>query len=376
MAKPAPSASARSTCTVAGRPRAWSSSARPGPARPCCSRPSPAFAARAAGQHPPRPEPTSPTCRPNGEASAWSSRTPPCFPHLSVAQNVVSRFVSEAAGPPRSPMHAARAFRESARWPTGGHARSRRRAPAGRPRPRPGIRPALLLLDEPLSALDQPTREDLREVLQELLGRPRDPRRPRHPRPRRGPEHRRRPRRDRRRAAPPDRASQPGRRRTRRRRRRAAARLVRTRTRHHTAPGSASRPASSARRGTPGHPGPRAHLLPARRRPAWHASARCPGRRQPYRADRAGAAYPAARPRQPGFRPARHGTDAAPRPRTASPATPVHRPRQRFPRPAFASSRQHKPPRTEQRPVSPMESPAAVPVMGQLAGAALAPARR
>jgi molybdate transport system ATP-binding protein len=31
------------------------------------------------------------------------------------------------------------------------------------------IQPGLLLLDEPLSALDQPTREDMRALLQQLL---------------------------------------------------------------------------------------------------------------------------------------------------------------------------------------------------------------
>ena len=149
------------------------------------------------------------------------------------------------------------------------------------------ITPGLLLLDEPLSALDQPTREDMRTLLQELLadleipavhvthdrdealsigddlaiivGRP----------------------------APPDRASQPGRRRTRRPRRRPPARLVRTRTRHHRTPDSPGRPAPPPRCRTPGHPRTRAHLLPARRRTARPASSRHPGRRQPYRADRA-----------------------------------------------------------------------------------------
>ena len=43
------------------------------------------------------------------------------------------------------------------------------------------IQPSLLLLDEPLSALDQPTREDLRTLLSELLAALDIPRRAHHP---------------------------------------------------------------------------------------------------------------------------------------------------------------------------------------------------
>jgi ABC transporter len=70
------------------------------------------------------------------------------------------------------------------------------------------IQPGLLLLDEPLSALDQPTREDLRTLLSELLAALDIPRRARHPRPRRSTGHQHRPRHPHRRPAPPGRPGQ------------------------------------------------------------------------------------------------------------------------------------------------------------------------
>lgn len=91
------------------------------------------------------------------------------FPHLSVRENV--RFGSRVRGQSR-PQQLDELL---ARFGLVDHADRRPRSLSGGERQRVALaralatEPDLLLLDEPLSALDQPTREELRGVLQDLL---------------------------------------------------------------------------------------------------------------------------------------------------------------------------------------------------------------
>lgn len=91
------------------------------------------------------------------------------FPHLSVRENI--RFGLRARGETRQ----AQVEELLTRFGIADHAERRPRSLSGGERQRVGLaralaaEPDLLLLDEPLSALDQPTREELRGVLQDLL---------------------------------------------------------------------------------------------------------------------------------------------------------------------------------------------------------------
>ena len=313
----------------------------PGPGRP---RPVRGRQDHAAGNHrraPPAPLRPHPPGRNRHHRPA--ARTAPHWPGLP-GRRLVPAPVRRREHPVRAQSPAAAAQpRHRPAAPAPGH------SAAGRPFPRSlsggerqrvalaralAIQPALLLLDEPLSALDQPTREDLRGLLSELLAaldipavhvtHDRDEAlsigdRPGHP-------HRR--------PAPPGRPGQPGHRRPRRPGNRPPARLDRTRPRHRRPRHRHHRPAPPPRRRASRHPWPGTHLLPARRPAPRHAARRHPGSRQPHRAGRADPPHPAPGPDHPGRRPAPDRARAAPGPPITSPRArrPDHRhgpPRQR-----------------------------------------------
>lgn len=91
------------------------------------------------------------------------------FPHLTVRDNVrfgprASRHQSAAAAD--SLLHQLGIWHLASRLPRSLSGGERQRVALARAL---AIQPGLLLLDEPLSALDQPTREDMRSLLQEML---------------------------------------------------------------------------------------------------------------------------------------------------------------------------------------------------------------
>jgi ABC-type Fe3+/spermidine/putrescine transport system ATPase subunit len=91
------------------------------------------------------------------------------FPHLTVKDNVAFGPRAHHAAPPHGTsdlLHQLGIAHLAGRSPRSLSGGERQRVALARAL---AIQPGLLLLDEPLSALDQPTREDMRTLLQQLL---------------------------------------------------------------------------------------------------------------------------------------------------------------------------------------------------------------
>ncbi len=111
-----------------------------------------------------------PDSLPSGAGSVSSSSTPRCSHTYPCAKTSSSRSRARGEDTPRSTSKSS-----FTRFGISDHAERRPRSLSGGERQRVALaralaaEPDLLLLDEPLSALDQPTREELRGVLQDLL---------------------------------------------------------------------------------------------------------------------------------------------------------------------------------------------------------------
>ncbi len=236
------------------------------------------------------------------------------FPHMTVRENI--RF-----GPRASGATAPGASDNLMRQLGIGHLADRSpRSLSGGERQRVAlaralaIHPGLLLLDEPLSALDKPTREDMRSLLQQLLAELEIPAaHVTHDRDEAlsigddlavivGGQLRQ---------TGPAATSRP----TRPTRRRPATGLVRPRARHRSQRHGPHRPDRPPRYGGPPRP------VQVFYRPEdieLGTPTQTAAQRQPHREDRTDRSHPAARPHQPGFRPAYRRAHASPGHRPAS----------------------------------------------------------